>query len=489
MGKGIAFGWQANNDIDINSTGFLRWNTGSDATVNSYDIGLTRGAAGKLYVGNGTAGNYTGTLIAGNVGIGTTTPAYPLTVNGTTSATAYCINGANCITSWPSGGGGVTSVFGRTGVVVSASGDYAVGQITGAAPLASPTFTGTVTMPGTHGSAQFLDGGGDAASYSADTLELSGWNGLGMYNPTAGGAYANQISGFYDFRNGFWDTKSYPRVNGTAINSIFAPLASPTFTGSISFPGSGIWNSSGNVGIGTTAPQSILHIVGNEGAPSTSGNMTNGVIITGVLGGPTLNLGTTMSGGTYSWITSAYSNNAGVYLPLSLQPNGGNVGIGTTAPGYTLTVNGTGDFTGKLTANTIDPLYTIGGTNYSTYVPGMTGEKEETAGTVDLQKNADGTYSDTMDFATAAKGSDLWLFAQATNLANTMDQLIVSLTPSFDGTVWYTKNASADTLTLHGSAAGEVSYNLTAPRFDAAQWPNLAPADESSTTGLIINTQ
>jgi hypothetical protein len=41
----------------------------------------------------------------------------------------------------------VSSVFGRTGAVVSASGDYTVAQITGAAPLASPTFTGTETEP------------------------------------------------------------------------------------------------------------------------------------------------------------------------------------------------------------------------------------------------------------------------------------------------------------------------------------------------------
>jgi hypothetical protein len=70
-----------------------------------------------------------------------------------------------------------------------------------------------------------------------------------------------------------------------------------------------------------------------------------------------------------------------------------------------------------------------------------------------------------------------------------MSQMIVTLTPSFDGNVWYTKSVAADTLTIHGAAAGEVSYNLTAPRFDAAQWPNLAPANESSTTGLIINNQ
>src|SRR5258708_1734948 len=46
------------------------------------------------------------------------------------------------------GGGGGNTVFGRSGAVVAASGDYTVSQITGAAPLGSPTFTGTPVVPG-----------------------------------------------------------------------------------------------------------------------------------------------------------------------------------------------------------------------------------------------------------------------------------------------------------------------------------------------------
>ena len=46
-----------------------------------------------------------------------------------------------------SGSGAVTSVFGRTGAVTAAAGDYTVAQVTGAAALASPTFTGTLTAP------------------------------------------------------------------------------------------------------------------------------------------------------------------------------------------------------------------------------------------------------------------------------------------------------------------------------------------------------
>lgn len=45
------------------------------------------------------------------------------------------------------GGGAVSSVFTRIGDVVAASGDYAVGQVTGAAPLASPALTGAPTAP------------------------------------------------------------------------------------------------------------------------------------------------------------------------------------------------------------------------------------------------------------------------------------------------------------------------------------------------------
>lgn len=45
------------------------------------------------------------------------------------------------------GGGTVTSFETRTGAVVSAAGDYDVSEVTGAAPLASPTFTGVPAAP------------------------------------------------------------------------------------------------------------------------------------------------------------------------------------------------------------------------------------------------------------------------------------------------------------------------------------------------------
>ncbi|KKS45518.1 MAG: hypothetical protein UV10_C0021G0005 [Candidatus Azambacteria bacterium GW2011_GWA1_42_19] len=61
------------------SSGVVSWTT---SISSSGDIGLSRGAAGKLYVGNSAGGDFTGTLIAGNVGIGETAPGSKLSVSG-----------------------------------------------------------------------------------------------------------------------------------------------------------------------------------------------------------------------------------------------------------------------------------------------------------------------------------------------------------------------------------------------------------------------
>jgi hypothetical protein len=63
------------------------------------------------------------------------------TSGGTTAQMFFDMPGSSV------GPNSVSSVFGRTGVVNAQSGDYSVSQVTGAAPLASPTFSGTVTEP------------------------------------------------------------------------------------------------------------------------------------------------------------------------------------------------------------------------------------------------------------------------------------------------------------------------------------------------------
>lgn len=61
------------------------WIFGWSSTINNLaaeDTGITRLSGGKIAFGNGTAGDYSGYVIAGFVGVGTTTPAEKLTVLG-----------------------------------------------------------------------------------------------------------------------------------------------------------------------------------------------------------------------------------------------------------------------------------------------------------------------------------------------------------------------------------------------------------------------
>jgi len=84
------------------------------------------------------------------LGLKWATPAIPTSINGTFGAFTFSGSGVSCsgtTCTFSGGGGAVSSVFARTGAVTASSGDYSVGQVTGAAPLVSPTFTGVPAGP------------------------------------------------------------------------------------------------------------------------------------------------------------------------------------------------------------------------------------------------------------------------------------------------------------------------------------------------------
>lgn len=114
-----------------------------------------------------------------------------------------------------------------------------------------------------------------------------------------------------------FDTAYFGGTSTTTINSLgsitlpstsllTAPYASTTnftVTSNAYFPGSGIWNSSGNVGIGTTSPYSVLSI---SNSVNTSANT------------PLLAIASTTAGTATSTLLTVLAS--------------GNVGIGTAAP-------------------------------------------------------------------------------------------------------------------------------------------------------------
>jgi hypothetical protein len=97
-----------------------------------------------------------------------------------------------------------------------------------------------------------------------------------------------------------------------------------------------------NVGISTASPSQRLEVKGAAaGLPATSGTTQNGIArLSQGTGTGVVDMGFGGVAGL-GWIQATDSGNLATNYSLLLNPNGGNVGIGTTAPTDTLSVNGT----------------------------------------------------------------------------------------------------------------------------------------------------
>jgi hypothetical protein len=177
-------------------------------------------------------GSFSGPL-TGTASLSTAFAATPTICSAGLAARGVDVNGnaLNCFT--PSGA--VSSVFGRTGAVVATSGDYTVAQVTGAAPIASPTFTGTVTTQASaaggagfnlpHGAAPTAPTNGDLWTTTAGMFARINGGTVGPFG-TGGGAVSSV----------FTRTGAVVAVSGdytVAQVTGAAPLASPTFTGTV----------------------------------------------------------------------------------------------------------------------------------------------------------------------------------------------------------------------------------------------------------------
>ncbi len=121
--------------------------------------------------------------------------------------------------------------------------------------------------------------------------------------------------------------------SGASIFSIWSNATASTTAG-------------GRVGVGmasSDAPLTTLEVRGFNEAPTT-GSSTNGILglyAEGIT--PELSMGVTTVGGVYTWIQGKHRTDPNTYYPVVINPNGGNVGIGTTteaSASSTLTVAG-----------------------------------------------------------------------------------------------------------------------------------------------------
>jgi hypothetical protein len=196
-------------------------------------------------------------------------------------------------------------------------------------------------------------------------------------------------------------------------------FTSPTFTGSVTMPGTGIWNSSGNVGIKTATPTGMFQVGGGSLTVLQNGNIGVGTIspqspldINGVIGfnpgaaykpnwRDSLHKGIQLyaadtTGDEIEWLTSVYQNgygfklayvnpgfgtglglytrqNSATWTNMVTLTDSGNVGIGTTSPQATLdvSVNNSGGLGGELVLRN-SAGSALGETEYLTFMSGTT---------------------------------------------------------------------------------------------------------------------
>ena len=126
-------------------------------------------------------------------------------------------------------------------------------------------------------------------------------------------------------------------------------------------------DTSQNVLVGTTTANGVRSVIqGSQtgGAPQTSGTtQTYGLLrLKGTSFTSVLDFGT--NGGTYNWIQATDSANLATNYDLLINPNGGNVGIGTSSPANKLQVSKAGVEVARFTntqSNGADYEFKLGG--------------------------------------------------------------------------------------------------------------------------------
>jgi hypothetical protein len=235
--------------------------------------------------------------------------------------------------SWKAAAGGVASVFGRTGAVVAAAGDYTVGQVTGAVPNTVQIIAGAG-----------LSGGGTLPSSPTGSVTLSVTNPNPWLSGSGGVIYYN--SGRVLIGTATDDGVSQLQINTTATTSLSAITANnQNLANFYSYSGSGQnfgLQLRGNAARGTPAAPAAL----------AQSDWIESLISWGWDGsvwgrGPSIQMladsnWTTTSHGSLIVFSVVPQGSSGAPPEAMRITSAGLVGIGTTAPPNLLSVSSAG---------------------------------------------------------------------------------------------------------------------------------------------------
>ncbi len=335
---------KANNLSDLTNVTTARTNLGlgTFATANSLDLG-SASATGTLaiarlpsFTGDATIAAASNTITLANSGVGAgtytkvtvdskgrVTSGAQLTNSDVTTALGYTpANSATLVSSqWVTSGSAIYYNLGNVGIGGS-----------------TMNYTGTASSAVLVGASQIVFDGGAASlsrlQWNSGTLSFGKCQDstCGPMSPYLDINTTTNITTFYNMNavragNGYGNATAPTFSFGTTTNTgMFNPSA-----GTLSFSASGTERvritSAGTVGIATTSPGGVLDIKGSgQGGPNVGANYN------------LLRLGnaSALDFGEYAggqlWMQASNRSNYATKPDLIINPDGGNIGIGTTAP-------------------------------------------------------------------------------------------------------------------------------------------------------------
>ena len=410
---------------------------------------------------NGTKELITGSIydIGTAVGIGTLTPSTKLAVEGgsisTVNATGTDVKLSFDVRSLVGGAVGfnnaaATNVYGvATGLAYfGVAQAYPIAFTTNGTERLRIAAGGNVGIGSTNpaykldvnGSAGFTNG----ITVNADASSTSYFVGANGTRPII---FQNNTASAYDFGFKFTDLNTFTLVGGNTLANPTTDLVSFTYDG--------------KVGIGITVPLQKFQIDGTVGNPALAGTTQSGIFrISNTTDNAILDFGL-RSGGNGAWIQSTDETSLAANYSLLLNPNGGNVGIGTTAPVQKLDIRGY--VVSDVNSNAIEGGFFLGNNSH--------GIRRE-AGSNDVRLHTNGGD---LIFGAAGSGSQQVTLKNGGNLGIGTTNPTAKLQIENSGTI-----SSVATVRLIGSTGNNAGSQI---EFYKAQTPEASIGLASAVTG------